>query len=196
MGHCSTPPTREVPPKCYKDPANWVHLALGLVLASVGGFGLMFGCYSGSSWAADVADVYVVLLLVFAAVRSDGCVTMSRFLPHRLFGLLLLVLLFVAVVSSFASKFIANGQVCVSAGTPCLAAAIGEGEASPRPSPILSHVRRDGLYFSLVTMTTVGYGDYTATADARWLVMWELCSGALLLVLALPLLISRMATWQ
>jgi len=193
---CSTPPPRQVPPACYKDLASWAHLVVGLLLAGVGGFGLMFSCYRGSSLVADAADLYVVLLLVAAAIRSDGCVKMSKFLPSRLFGLLLLVLLFVALVTSFASKFIANGHVCNSTGTPCITATMREGAGSTRQSPILSHVRRDGLYFSLVTITTVGYGDYTATCDARWLVMWELCSGALLLVLALPLLISRMATWQ
>ncbi len=52
----------------------------------------------------------------------------------------------------------------------------------------------DSLYFSLVTLTTVGYGDIVPLCEeARKLVMFEISSGFLVLIGAFPLLISRVS---
>jgi hypothetical protein len=51
----------------------------------------------------------------------------------------------------------------------------------------------DALYFSTVTITTVGYGDFAPRGNAEWLVIWELGSGAMLLLMILPALASRLA---
>ena len=54
----------------------------------------------------------------------------------------------------------------------------------------------DALYFSVVTITTVGYGDlHPVMASTKMLVMGEIGSGVLMLVWALPLLVSRLANW-
>jgi len=49
-------------------------------------------------------------------------------------------------------------------------------------------------YYSAVTITTLGYGDFVPVAkSARRLVIWELGTGLLLLVGIFSLLISRLA---
>jgi voltage-gated potassium channel len=54
----------------------------------------------------------------------------------------------------------------------------------------------DSLYFSLVTLTTVGYGDIVPLTEfARKIVMLEIVSGFLVLIGAFPLLISRISNF-
>jgi Ion channel len=55
----------------------------------------------------------------------------------------------------------------------------------------------DAAYFSLVTITTLGYGEYTPQCtEGRKLVMCELLSGALLPFFAFPVLGSRLAQFD
>jgi len=55
---------------------------------------------------------------------------------------------------------------------------------------------KDFIYFSLVTLTTLGYGDITPISnEARQLVVHEISSGFLLLIGAFPLLISRISNF-
>jgi hypothetical protein len=50
--------------------------------------------------------------------------------------------------------------------------------------------------FSCVTITTLGYGDYSAgTPRARKLVIWQLLSGFSLILVFFPLVVSRMANY-
>lgn len=52
----------------------------------------------------------------------------------------------------------------------------------------------EALYFSLVTMITLGYGDYIpVSAVTRMLVIWQLATGGLLVIGIFPLIISRAA---
>ena len=55
----------------------------------------------------------------------------------------------------------------------------------------------DALYFSVVTLATVGYGDYVpASAGARLLVTWEIGTGVLLVAGGLALLMSRISNFR
>ena len=52
----------------------------------------------------------------------------------------------------------------------------------------------DFLYFSFVTLTTVGYGDLTAAGDfGRAIAAFEAMAGQLYLVTVVALLVSNMA---
>jgi hypothetical protein len=53
--------------------------------------------------------------------------------------------------------------------------------------------KTDAIYFSSVTIMTVGYGDFAPRGNAEWFVIWELASGAMLLLIILPVLASRLA---
>lgn len=189
---------RREPPKYLDDPAN-AHLLFGVILCLFGVAGLFCG-WNWPCFAVAVGiDIYVAVLLVLAAMRGDGY-NLDFVMPHRLFALGLLILLFIAQVSSFAGIYIRSGKVCQEPGIACIEVPVppptNSGGGCIKCSAPAYKAVRDGLYFSLVTITTVGYGDYKATDDARWYVMAEICSGALLLLLAFPLLVSRMADWS
>lgn len=55
----------------------------------------------------------------------------------------------------------------------------------------------DALYFIVVTITTLGYGDYApASPQARRIVVWELVSGVLILLFVFPLVVSRIRIFE
>ena len=69
-----------------------------------------------------------------------------------------------------------------------------EGRAESTQRQVLTS-RLDACYFSFVTITTLGYGDYVpATQLARLIVMWQVGAGVLLVVVGFPLAVSRLAT--
>ena len=78
---------------------------------------------------------------------------------------------FYEVVVSYAILFLLTREVCNGNG------------------PLKTGL--DAAYFSLVTITTVGYGDFVATNNlSRILVMSELVTGLLLLIIIVPALVS------
>jgi hypothetical protein len=61
-----------------------------------------------------------------------------------------------------------------------------------RVEPLRS--RLDAVYFSGVTITTVGYGDFVpGRPAARLLVLWEIATGIFLIAGAFPLVVSRLS---
>lgn len=166
---------------------GWV---AGGVLLAIAGISSLW-CSAPIGWLiATMVDGCVFVLLVMAAIRSDGHVSISKYLPNKLAALALFMLLFIALMPSFGSMYLQSGGVCqagVEAGH--VGNSAGENFAALQ-TPL------DALYFSCVTMMTVGYGDYVPiTPCARRLVIWQLGSGALLLLGAFPLLLSRMAAF-
>jgi Ion channel len=186
--------------KAYsKDPAS-LHVLLGVLSFVLGTLGWFFGWGYGCFIFAVITDGYVFILLLLAALRADGYKCLQKLMPHKLFGFLLFILLFAGLVTSFAGVYIARGNVCDSSNVACISYTTsqqaGTGGRCLGLSKGSCETLRDGLYFSLVTITTVGYGDYAAKSDTRWIVIAEICSGALLLLLAFPLLVSRMSDWK
>ena len=54
----------------------------------------------------------------------------------------------------------------------------------------------DAMYFSFVTMTTLGYGDYVpASRTARIYVVCQLLTTAIIILFAFPLVVSRVASY-
>jgi hypothetical protein len=139
-------------------------------------------------------NFYLVLVLVEVAKRSDGG-HQRLVLPHRTSMLLLLVLQMAAIVIGFGALYVrTEGVVHVVADvTP------GTDKADNAQNNLREVLVNpiDACYFSLVTFTTLGYGDYVpATRLARGVVMWQLGSAFLLLLVALPLLVSRLAMFK
>jgi hypothetical protein len=130
------------------------------------------------SWVLPVAvivivDGYIVRLLWIAACVSQGMEETWPRLPHRTTALALLVMNAPALILSFAGLYIETNAV--TAGSKVL------------------HTIADGIYFSTVTITTLGYGDFTPQDPlAKYIVVFELASGILLLVTALPLVVARL----
>lgn len=91
---------------------------------------------------------------------------------HHALGVLLLLLL--ATVVGFGALYI--GRTDIKLGAATLESAT------------------DAIYFSAVTLVTLGYGDVLPTAaPAKHMVMWEMASGLIFLILALPILTSRLS---
>jgi hypothetical protein len=90
-------------------------------------------------------------------------------------------LLLGALVAAFAGIYLATNGGVVDSQTPA--------------RPLASQL--DALYFSFVTITTLGYGDFhPVSAVAKCSVMCEVASGLIMLIGALPLLIGRLTMWK
>jgi hypothetical protein len=129
------------------------------------------------SWISIiVVDVYLFLLMLLAALK------LPNRLPERQVALVTVPALLLVLVMSFAKLYIVNEHI---------ARTTTDNRVESLKEPW------DAAYFSLVTITTLGYGDYTPQKpDARKLVIGELLSGALLLFFAFPVLGSRLAQFD
>jgi hypothetical protein len=115
----------------------------------------------------------ILLALVIAQVFRDGPVT-----AHRIRGAILIYLL-LAVVWAFTYQVVAL--------TIPQAFRLPEGLDTGDPDAL----RRELTYFSVVTLTTTGYGDITAVHPvARTLVMLEVLVGQLYPAIVLAWLVS------
>ena len=178
---------------------NVSHLAITLLFGGLVAFA--FWCQWNSMiffGSIVVIDAYVVAVLFAAALRADAqkgsfdtdktrlknkdCMDFLKWLfPTRTVGLFMVMMFFAVLVISFAglyqespSDFYCSSQPAQSIGDPS-----------------------NACYFSLVTICTVGYGDFApVAAHAKHLVMGEIASGILLLVCAISFLISRIAAFE
>lgn len=149
-------------------------------LASVSLCNKIFLLADISIWGTNL---YLALVLIFAAVRSDGIREdknyvppdfVKWFFPTRLVGLGMFILLAYALIKAFAALYLQLKT------TEHFSQAISSPE--------------DATYFSLVTMTTLGYGEFHPISEsAKSLVVFQLSSGLLLLFGVFPLLISRIS---
>ena len=125
--------------------------------------------------AVVFADGYLLAMLWIAARVGQGRAAWRERLPLRTTALVALAALAVALIAAFAGLYLETQGVVSATG--------------------VLHKRIDAIYFSTVTMTTLGYGDFVPRSDAaRLIVMAELASAVLLLVGALPLLVSRLGS--
>jgi hypothetical protein len=118
-------------------------------------------------------DTYLVVFLLLASL------SLPWQLPARQTALLTIPCLLLVLIMSFGSLYIANKRIERTAG-----------------SGVQESLREawDAAYFSTVTITTLGYGDWAPTeTGGRQIVIWELLSGATLLLFLVPILASRLA---
>jgi hypothetical protein len=134
-----------------------------------------------------IVDLFLICIFVECAMRSTEHNSWKQVwmpLPHRVWALLLLFFLIVTVVVSFAALFLASQEV------RHLLRDVQELNQE-KFSDVLNNPH-EALYFSMVTITTLGYGDFApAGMIARWIIVWELATGLLTLVLAFPLVSTR-----
>jgi voltage-gated potassium channel Kch len=135
---------------------------------------------------AGLIDAGIVCLLWIVGVHADGLhdkmelhAAPSSSASYQRTRVLRLVTSFANMTSSAAVCALLEADVSLTAGLQ-------------KPHIVTEKV--EALYFSMVTMTTLGYGDVSpATRDARILVICQLASGLGLLILLFPLVMSRFA---
>jgi hypothetical protein len=129
-------------------------------------------------WAAIlIVDLYLLVVLVVAGLRTDDTEFkrnherwVSPLFPRRTAGLLVLLLLLTASVIGFASIYVGTDVFPTEKG------------------------RLDALYISLLT---IGFSDFSPKSGyGQIVVLLQLCSGIFLLIAAIPLLISRISTFE
>ena len=172
---------------------EWL-LRLFFVLALLGGASVFLRCL----WPVSVViiiliNLYLFFVLLVAAIRCDaeekyfdedfGKEAIKRFFPIRTAALLIVGLIFIALVTSYAGIYrqAPDGSFSVPPAHP--------SQTINRPI--------NALYFSVVTISTVGFGDFTPVSSCQKLiVMWEIASGILLFVCSFSFLISRIASFK
>jgi hypothetical protein len=157
----------------------FVNLACPMILLAVSIAHLFYGFLPGVqlSWIGIIlVDAYLFLMMLLTTLKFP------KRIPQRQVALVTVPALLLVLVMSFANLYIANEHVARTK-TDCT------------PDPLKEPW--DAAYFSLVTITTLGYGDYTPqVTGARKLVIGELLSGGLLLFFAFPVLGSRLAQFD
>ena len=190
------------------DAVNKWHVCAGSALAALGTLSWLFGWNSGASAVAVLlSNAYLVSILVEASFRSqqerkilNGVPQPKphRFIkfPDQTWALLQIQFLIVVVLFGFANLYFKSGDVRYQ-GT---ATALEQPDQKVTDSPPIkadlprSVGRVEALYFSAVTLSTVGYGDFAPTSSkARLLVLWELGTGMLMLLGVFPLIIGRIS---
>jgi Ion channel len=123
-------------------------------------------------------DLYIFGLIFLAAIEY------WKPLPEKWMALFAIPALFLILVVSFGELYAKNGNI---------KRARPEGGIET----INEHDQWNAAYFSLVTITTLGYGDFAPQDWAsRKIVMGELLSGVLLVLLVLPVLASRLSMFD
>jgi hypothetical protein len=154
---------------------DFVLLAITSIAAATG-MRSVFAASRPLAWVAIlISDSYLSLVLLFAAILSDdGAFTarwpwITRLFPRRTAALFVVGLLLLSIVSGFAGLYV---------GT----------EVFP-----VSRAPGDALNISLFTLAFTDYGPKPGCG--QFVVVGEVASGILFLIAAIPLLISRIATF-
>ena len=146
-------------------------------IAAVIGVRSVFTASRPLAWTAIViSDTYLALVLLFAAMLSDESAVATKhpwiagLFPRRTTGLIVVLLLLLSIVSGFAGLYVGT-EVFSSSKTP-----------------------GDALYISLFTLAFTDYSPRPGYGQI--VVVGEVASGILFLIAAIPLLISRIATFE
>lgn len=145
-------------------------------IASAIGMTSVFVACRPLAWVAIlISDSYLSLVLLFAAILSDDHSFAARWpwiirlFPRRTAALFVVGLLLLSIVSGFAGLYVGT-EVFSSNKTP-----------------------GDALYLSLFTLAFTDYGP--KPGYGQLVVVGQVASGILYLIAAIPLLISRIATF-
>ena len=187
------------------DKASKIHLLLSGALAVASVLSLVFNWHNSLSvTVVMLTNAYLLAILVEAASRAgeerkikDGILLAkpSYFFafPARSWLGVLISFIVITTIFGFANMYIASAEV-IYVGPVIDTMVIESGSIISIPPPTILVDKIEALYFSLVTMITLGYGDFIpATTYTRLLVMWQLATGGLLVLGVFPLIVARLA---
>jgi hypothetical protein len=153
-----------------------VLIVIFALVSAIGVASVFLGCRFLAWIVIAISDLYLSIVLLLAALRSDddGFLDrhswITRFFPRKTAGILVIILLFLSVVSGFAGLYVGT-EVFPSGKTPL-----------------------DALYISFFTL---GFTDYSPKPGyGQFVVLGQLVSGVLLLAALFPLHISRISTFK
>jgi len=181
-------------------------LAAGSVIALV--FGLT-GLLSGG--ILILTNLYLILMLIEAASKAETKHKTQAQIPSpkpayffsfptKIWTGTLIFLISIATICGFANMYIDSAEI-VYVGPQIDRVVTNNSNVEPItkisiPAPSILKTKTEAIYFSLVTMITLGYGDYLPASTAtRLLVIWQLFTGALLALGIFPLIVSRVANF-
>jgi len=146
----------------------------------------------------------VAILAVVAAVVAAANDTSSTGAVFAILSFLLVIAAPVVIARAIIRRGVVDihtvlGALCIYVMLGMLFAflygSIGASISEPFFAQTTNATSADYLYFSFVTLTTTGYGDFTAaTGLGRAVAVLEALSGQLYLVTIVALLVARMAT--
>ena len=180
-----------------------VHLGIGVFLAIIGLISLFLTWnFFVSLLLILILNIYIVAMCIECARRSTRDSQSSPTgngeaqdndpiwfeLPNRGWAILLVMLLTLTNVSGFANLYIQSEGIETSKFYNT------EKGLSIETIPLTSKL--DALYFSAVTVTTLGYGDFLPNEKGRIYVLSQLASGLLLLFYVIPIVASRISSWE
>ena len=159
------------------------HMVSGVLLV---GFAILALVFEWPAWfsygVVFVLSAYSVFLLLECAHRSRKSSNGKKFfaLPNKEWALLLVTLFVATNVVGFANIYVKSASV--------------EFEENKVKIPMTD--KWDAVYFSAVTVTTLGYGEFTPKKSGRILVLFHLASGLLLLLVIIPVAAARVSDWE
>lgn len=148
---------------------------------------LSFASFAEFLWWLSIvcillADAYAIALIILAALRKP------THLPNRLPALVIIPLLFSTLVFSFAG--IDRNCPSVTWQRVTVNGPVVTGTINQLTDPL------EALYSSLETITTYGATAVPSSPQANLAVASELLSGAVFLLMILPILIARLADFD
>lgn len=166
------------------ESADIKHIVAGTVLAILSFTSLYCGWNIVVSIILAIAlSLYIILLFIQCAFRAkdnDGTTNTSIFpLPSRTWALLLVILFVFSNVMLFSNMYLKSEGIIDQS----------------QDTKVIMENKIDAVYFSLVTLTTLGYGDFIPNKDGRCYVIFHLTTGFLLLLVIIPVVASRVTTW-
>jgi len=205
---------------------NWSHLIVGFVLSVLSLISLDFAWYHVPLVIIVITDIYIVSLLIEGASRSakierrkvDVQIGTEYYslspsskksdakdysflqFPDRHTGLLQIVFLFFIVITSYASMYLASGGILHNTkDVVCLELPDDHCINNPEDSccaQTVVNTKTKAVYFSIVTLSTLGYGDFAPASEAaRKIVVWEIATSILLIIGVLQFLVSRITNF-
>ncbi|MFV2059842.1 MAG: ion channel [Gammaproteobacteria bacterium] len=184
-----------------------IHFLLSGLLALVSFLSLVFG-WSGllSGLVVILVNLYLLAILFEAAHRAAAKNTMADSVslvksvyyfpfPTKSWTVILIIFMVIATLCGFANMYLYSAEIVyVGPSIEMATANTGFSVTIPPPSILVSKI--EAVYFSLVTMITLGYGDFIpASTDARLLVIWQLTTGGLFVIAIFPLITARLANF-
>ena len=192
----------------FVDTASRWHLGAGFAVATIGLLSWLFGSNGYvSAFAVVLSNLYLVSILIEASIRAqqerkvvDGVpqpkpACFMEF-PEPTWSLLQVQFLLIVVLCGFATMYIRSGDIRYQGPAAIVKQTDREADrsspAKADPSQLVDRV--DALYYSAITFSTVGYGDFVPTSSrGRILVLWHLATGMLLVLGVFPLIVGRIS---